>query len=70
MENGADTKKDTEGTSCMKVLITGATGFIGSHLSSNLAEERKYDLVGMVRDAKKASMLNTTLLVDRYFPSK
>ena len=38
----------------MKVLITGITGFIGSHLAHRLLGKKSYDLVGTFRDKKKA----------------
>jgi nucleoside-diphosphate-sugar epimerase len=38
----------------MKVLITGITGFIGSHLAHRLLEKKSYELVGTFRDKKKA----------------
>jgi dihydroflavonol-4-reductase len=41
----------------MKVLITGITGFLGSHLASTLLKANKYDLVGTFRDANKAKAL-------------
>ena len=39
----------------MKVLITGITGFIGTHLADELLKTKSYDLVGTFRDAEKAS---------------
>jgi len=38
----------------MKVLITGATGFIGSNLI-NVLLEQGYDLVAVSRDTKSAA---------------
>ncbi|HIG99168.1 MAG TPA: NAD-dependent epimerase/dehydratase family protein, partial [Thermoplasmata archaeon] len=35
----------------MKVLITGITGFIGSHLAQELLEKTNYELIGTFRDA-------------------
>jgi nucleoside-diphosphate-sugar epimerase len=40
----------------MKVMITGITGFIGSHLAQKLQQSKKYELVGTYRDAKKAQL--------------
>ncbi len=37
----------------MKVLITGITGFIGTHLAEELLRTNKYELLGTYRDAKK-----------------
>lgn len=41
----------------MKVLITGVTGFIGSHLIERMLKDGKYDVIGMARDKGKASAL-------------
>ena len=41
----------------MKVLITGITGFLGSHLLDKLLKTKNYELVGMTRNSAKASML-------------
>jgi nucleoside-diphosphate-sugar epimerase len=41
----------------MKVLITGITGFIGTHLAEELLRTNKYELLGTYRDAKKATPL-------------
>jgi dihydroflavonol-4-reductase len=38
----------------MKVLITGITGFIGSHLAQELLKKTNYELIGTFRDAAKA----------------
>ncbi|MCP4803800.1 MAG: NAD(P)-dependent oxidoreductase [Proteobacteria bacterium] len=40
----------------MRVLVTGATGFIGQHLCAHLAE-RGDELIALVRSPKKASLL-------------
>jgi len=40
----------------MKVLITGITGFIGSHLAQELLKKKNYELVGTFRDREKALM--------------
>jgi nucleoside-diphosphate-sugar epimerase len=40
----------------MKVLITGVTGFIGTHLAQKLLKKKSYDLVGTFRDAEKGLM--------------
>ena len=32
------------------VLVTGSTGFLGSHLVKALAEEKMYDVIGAVED--------------------
>ncbi len=42
----------------MKVLITGANGFIGSHLLKNLIERPGYSAVGMVRKGSRLFRLN------------
>jgi nucleoside-diphosphate-sugar epimerase len=39
----------------MKVLITGMTGFLGTHLAEDLLRTNKYDLVGTYRDVGKAT---------------
>jgi UDP-glucose 4-epimerase len=40
----------------MKVLLTGATGFIGSHLAKSLSKQN-FELWSIVRSAKKAKVL-------------
>lgn len=39
----------------MKILITGITGFLGTHLAHELLKKSSYELLGTYRDAKKAS---------------
>jgi dihydroflavonol-4-reductase len=41
----------------MKVLITGITGFLGTHLAEELLHTNKYELCGTYRDTRKASFL-------------
>jgi nucleoside-diphosphate-sugar epimerase len=41
----------------MKVLITGATGFIGNNLARELAKHRDYHITALVRNYKKAENL-------------
>ena len=36
-----------------KILITGATGFVGQHLVKQLAASKEYDLYCVVRDTGK-----------------
>jgi len=48
----------------MKLLITGATGFIGINLVNKLAE--KYEIYAIVRKHSNVSMLNKALKVFRY----
>jgi len=38
----------------MKIMITGITGFLGTHLAEQLLKTNKYELLGTYRDAKKA----------------
>jgi len=38
----------------MKVMITGITGFIGTHLAQELLKNKNYELVGTFRDKQKA----------------
>ena len=38
----------------MKVLITGIGGFAGSHLTDLLAQDSRYELIGVLRDGEKA----------------
>ena len=40
----------------MKVMITGITGFIGTHLAHTLLKNKNYELVGTFRDKQKALM--------------
>jgi len=42
----------------MKILITGATGFVGSHLAESLAKDG-HDIYALVRNPKKAKEFNT-----------
>jgi dihydroflavonol-4-reductase len=39
----------------MKILITGMTGFLGTHLTETLLQKTKHELIGTYRDAKKAT---------------
>jgi dihydroflavonol-4-reductase len=39
----------------MKILITGTTGFLGSHLADALLRAKKYELVGTYRNKEKAA---------------
>jgi len=39
----------------MKILITGITGFVGTHLADSLLQTNKYDLLGTYRDIEKAA---------------
>jgi len=48
----------------MKVLITGATGFIGKSLSNKLAE--KYEIYALVRQDSNTSMLNKNINIFTY----
>lgn len=38
----------------MKILVTGATGFIGNHLINELLKNESYEIIGTSRDVKKA----------------
>ncbi len=40
----------------MKVMITGITGFLGTHLAQKLLQENSYELIGTHRDIKKAPL--------------
>ena len=42
----------------MKVLVTGATGFVGNNLIKNLMKYENIKIVATSRDSKKASKLN------------
>ena len=42
----------------MKVLVTGATGFVGSHLSERLTQER-YEVRALVRESSDVSLLKS-----------
>jgi len=48
----------------MKVLITGATGFIGKNLANNLSE--KYEVFAIVRKNSKVSILNKNIKIFKY----
>ncbi len=50
----------------MKVLITGVTGFIGSHLIDRMLRDGKYTIVGMARDKGKAHVLEAKGIEIRY----
>ncbi len=39
----------------MKIMITGITGFLGTHLAERLLKTNRYDLVGTYRDTGKAT---------------
>ena len=39
----------------MRILITGITGFIGTHLAEELLQTNKYELIGTYRDGSKAA---------------
>jgi len=39
----------------MRILITGITGFLGTHLAEDLLHTQKYDLIGTYRDPTKAT---------------
>src|SRR5271163_4726436 len=57
------------GRSAMKVALTGATGFIGSHVLSEL-QEHGHSVAGLVRDASQADAVAdrgaTATVVDLY----
>lgn len=42
----------------MKVLVTGANGFVGSHLLKQLSEKREYSITGLVRETSDLSRLS------------
>lgn len=48
----------------MKILITGATGFIGRNLANKLIE--KYDITAIVRKKSDVSFLNQNIKIFRY----
>ncbi len=50
----------------LKVLITGATGFIGSHLVERMLKEGKHTIVGMARDKAKGHDLEAKGAEIRY----
>lgn len=43
----------------MKVLVTGATGFIGRHLVKKLAKDKRYEIFCLLRNLKKAKLLES-----------
>lgn len=47
----------------MKVLVTGATGFVGNHLVDRLIKEN-YDVCCLVRDKEKGKILKQRKNVD------
>ena len=42
----------------MKILVTGATGFIGNNLIKNLLKDKSNQIIASSRDLKKASKFN------------
>ncbi len=50
----------------MKVLVTGVTGFIGTHLIERMLKEGKLTVVGMARDREKAHNLEAKGVEMRY----
>lgn len=40
----------------MKILVTGATGFIGNHLINELLKYKSYEIIATSRDVEKAKM--------------
>ena len=52
----------------MKILITGATGFIGNHLINELLKDTKNQIIATSRDIKKAKNLDWYSKVT-YIPS-
>lgn len=45
-----------ENTDLMKILVTGATGYLGQHICEFL-QEKGYEVVGFIRDQKKGKLL-------------
>ena len=48
----------------MRILITGATGFIGSHLLKRLRQEQ-HELAILVRPGTDTKNLDVNVIVDR-----
>jgi dihydroflavonol-4-reductase len=40
----------------MKILLTGITGFLGTHLANELLKTKRYDLIGTSRNTTKAAI--------------
>lgn len=55
--NKSDTAESTSRKSFMKVLVTGASGFTGSHLVKAL-EEKNHSVVGLVRNSSNLDRLS------------
>lgn len=53
-----------------KILITGATGFVGRNLVRQFSENREYELICLVRDLEKAQkFLPTNAIITNDIPS-
>jgi len=50
----------------VRILVTGATGFIGRHLVNALLKEDKYDIVVMYRNSEKVKELEKLGIETRY----